>query len=247
MPTHKRIISKPRRIEDGVYSVNPGINTRIHEVIPAAAELAGTLEAGTVIRFTFIFVEMSVCSDSNQQALLRDWLRALYGLIPDLRVGPYPNAVLSEAERDSDSRINKQQRLAAEERRNLEELNSRNIHALLSHAPPIAIADTATWESISLSNRGSVIIHHATIWARLTQLAMVGDVTFEIAVSCAQEKMNKAGLDLSGAAHFRVVRTLVRCWKYGEQFRLWHNTTTSPGPRGALANKRGEIINASVV
>lgn len=84
------------RKKDGSFSVVVGscvIHT-VHEAIVIATKDKRSIE------FEFGNVHICVHGDSCMELILRDWDRAYNGLIPK-RIGPYPNPVLSDAQREA--------------------------------------------------------------------------------------------------------------------------------------------------
>lgn len=98
-----------RQQNNGFYDVNIGsdINDTISEAIALSAE------KNRLIRFEFNGVIVNVNSDSKLELIYRDYSRAVRGYI-DKNVGPNPNPILTDEQKESDARLSAQ--------RNLEEI-----------------------------------------------------------------------------------------------------------------------------
>lgn len=85
--------------------------------VPAGNGFVGTLlgaikmatRIADPVRFTFGDVTITVSSDSDPELIERDYRRASRGYIGKA-IGPYPNPVLSDKERENDARIEKEKK-----------------------------------------------------------------------------------------------------------------------------------------
>lgn len=91
----------PERIDDETYSRHIPFGANITDAIDKAISVARDFDA--TIQFDFN-ATVSVRSDSNPKLIERDWFRAVRGYIKK-NVGPYPNHVLTDAERENDARV----------------------------------------------------------------------------------------------------------------------------------------------
>lgn len=224
------------------------INGCIEQAIHACSYTAGTNDSGTLphrysfyvlevtvefnqdgvsLTFEFNGVTVTVREDSDPELIYRDWSRALSGMI-DKNVGPYPNPVLTDEEKENDARVeaeNEQRRqqrqaeyqAAADVKRNATE-------ARLTDAPAMEIADQAIWEDYKSKNQdgyGGGIIAYAERWARLMQVEINAGKKLENVAEATSHEADTDGI--TGFMYGAAVHTLASCWKHGDQLRKWHN------------------------
>ncbi|MCB9835087.1 hypothetical protein H6792_03625 [Candidatus Nomurabacteria bacterium] len=184
-------------------------------------------EQGTLVSFEFNDVTVSVRSDSNPELIYRDWSRAINDYI-DKNVGPYPNPVLTDEEKENDARIkaeNEQHRQQWQAEYQAQADAKRNAtEAKLADAPEMEIADQEIWENYKSKNQGDYghgIITYAERWARLMQVEMAAGKKLE---DIADTTSYEADIDgISGYMYSAAVHTLVTNWKHGDRLRKWYN------------------------
>jgi len=177
------------------------------------------------VSFHFNGMIITVNADSDASLIFRDWLRAGYGLI-DKNVGPYPKPALTDqemadidyAKAENERRIQEMQEQYEAEEAVKQEFATR---AKLVNAPEIELIDALIFKHRENQNPNDLIVAYAKRWAQLMQLEMLeGKKLEDIAESTSQE----ADFDeVDGLMHLDATVTLVRCWKYGEKLRNWHN------------------------
>lgn len=105
------------------------------------------------------------------------------------------------------------------------------------------------WEDLKNKNAGDfgkAIIDFTENWAEL----MESEIKKGSKVSDAAEKTrykvdNPTGI--SGFMRGIVVRNLAEVWKYGEEFRIWHNLDVQIGNEGEKANKGSGVLNPALL
>lgn len=207
----------------------------INAMIAAAIGYAGQIghheewvkQKGGLVKFEFNGVTVSVRMDSDPELIYRDWSRGLSGYI-DKNVGPYPNPVLTDEEKENDARIEAENEQCRQQRQSEYQAQAdakRNAtEAKLADAPEMEIADEAAWQSWKDNNQdgyGGGVIAYAERWARLMQVEInAGKKLKDIADTTSHEA------DIDGIAGFMygaAVHTLATSWKHGDQLRKWHN------------------------
>ena len=184
-------------------------------------------ENGTLVSFEFNDVTVSVKSNSDPELIYRDWLRGLSGYI-DKNVGPYPNPVLTDEEKENDARIeaeNEQRRQQRQSEYQAQADAKRNATEVkLADAPEMEIADEAAWQSWKDNNQDGYdggVIAYAERWARLMQVEISAGKKLE---DVADATSHEADIDgITGFMYGAAVHTLASCWKHGDQLRKWHN------------------------
>ena len=102
------------------------------------------------VKFEFNGVTVSVRMDSDPELIYRDWSRGLSGYI-DKNVGPYPNPVLTDEEKENDARIEAENEQRRQQRQSEYQAQAgarrTATEAKLADAPEMEIADEAAWQS----------------------------------------------------------------------------------------------------
>ena len=214
------------------FNVVPGAN--IHACIREAIDLSRMYlqssydQNGPIVSFEFNDVTVSVKMDSDPEVVYRDYMRAREGYI-DPNVGPYPNPVLTDEEKENDARIKAENKRQAQEERAKRqaraEAKRKHTEAKLANAPEMKIANEATWQSWKDNNQdgyGGAVIAYAERWARLMQVELAAGKELEdIAYAASYE----ADIDsISGAMYGAAVQVLATSWEHGDQLRRWHNS-----------------------
>lgn len=107
-------------------------------------------ENGMLVSFMFNDVKVSVKSNTDLVLIYRDWLRAVHGYI-DPEVGPYPNPVLTDEEKENDAPVEAENEKRRQQRQ--AEYNAKvkvkrtAVEAKLANAPEMEIVDEAAWQS----------------------------------------------------------------------------------------------------
>lgn len=184
-------------------------------------------ENGTLVSFEFNGVTVSVKADSNPELIHRDWSRALSSYI-DKNVGPYPNPVLTDKEKENDARIeaeNEQRRQQRQSEYQAKADAKRNAtEAKLADAPEMEIADEAIWQDYKSKNQdgyGGGVISYAERWARLMQVEIASGKKLEDVADATSHEADTHGI--TGFMYGAAVHTLASSWKHGDQLRKWHN------------------------
>lgn len=212
-----------------------GVANEIHEMIAAAINYAGQIgyheewveKPGGLVKFEFNGVSVAVRMDSDPKLIYRDWRRAMSGYI-DREVGPYPNPVLTDEEKENDARIKAENEQPHQQRQSEYQAQAdakRNAtEAKLADAPAMEIADEAIWEDYKSKNQdgyGGGVIAYAERWARLMQVEINAGKKLE---DVADATSHEADIDgITGFMYGAAVHTLSSCWKHGDQLRKWHN------------------------
>ena len=183
---------------------------------------------GGLVKFEFNGVMVSVRMDSNPELIYRDWNRAMYNYI-DKNVGPYPNPVLTDEEKENDARVEAENERKRQEWR--DEANAKQAAAvnrleeMLKDAPAIILADEAAWQESVSVNSGDPYSNGVTVfaerWARVMQVKLAnGEKLEDVADASAQE----ADIDgITGFMYGCAVNLLAHTWEHGDQLRKWHN------------------------
>ncbi len=236
------------RKKEIVFEVGAGAHIRntIVEAIALSAE-----EDGCLITFDFNEVRVSVRKDSSPDLIFRDWHRALHHYI-DPNVGPYPNLVLTDEEKENDNQVeakNERRRQELQAEYEAQAKAKRNaLEAKLKGAPPMEESNPDAWEEAMLANRdpyGGAVITYAQRWARLMQVEISNGKTLEEVASATSHEADLEGI--TGFMFGAAVTMLARCWKHGEQLRRWHNLDTQIGNEGELANENGGVLNPALL
>lgn len=210
------------RGENGDYIARTGadIMSTIAEAIALSAE-----ENDKVITFEFNYVTVSVRSDSNPGLIHRDWSRSLNGYIGK-SVGPNPNPVLTDEEKESDALIEEKNERRRQKGHAKYEAKAKAkqeaVKAKLINAPGIELADEAGWQKFKeVNGDNDVVVTYAERWARLMQLEMSNGKNLEDVVDATHQEADLG--DITGPMYGSAVSILSQCWKHGEQLRRWHN------------------------
>lgn len=232
---------------DGVFDIMAGAN--ITDTIAEAIALA--TDKNRTIVFEFNGVNVSVAADSNSDLIYRDWSRALSGYI-EKNVGPNPNPVLTDEEKDNDARIaaeNEQRRQERQAEYAAKATAKRNAtESRLADAPPMEVSDEAAWQSWKDNNQdgyGAGVITFAERWARLMQVEMASGKKLEDIASATSHEADTDGI--TGFMYGAAISTLATSWVYGDQLRRWHNLDTQIGSEGEEANRSGGVLNPALL
>ena len=225
------------------------INQSIREAIEFAGQLGHheewATEKGALVKFSFNEVMVSVRMDSDPTLIHRDWFRAMHNYI-DKNVGPYPAPVLTDMERESDSKIQAEQDRKWQERQ-LELQTKAAAHraateAKLTTAPVMSISDNDAWQSWTSKNQdayGGTVIEYAERWARLMESEMAQGKELEDIATSTSDDADTDGI--TGFMYGAAVRVLAVCWTHGDRLRKWHNKRY-----GAPENSEG-VVNPAVL
>lgn len=208
----------------------------IKATIQAAIVLAGEIgyheewasNKGGLVKFEFNGVMVSVRMDSNPELIYRDWNRAMDNYI-DKNVGPYPNPVLTDEEKENDARIeaeNEQRRQQRQAEYQAEAKAHRDrVEARMANAPAMEFSNKNAWDEatpqIAEIMYGTSIATYAERWARLMQLELSeGKTLDEIWWSSSYE----ADLEgMSGYSQGIATHLLTETWVHGAELRKLHN------------------------
>lgn len=223
--------------------------THISNAITEAIALAK--DKGGHACFEFNGVTITVAADSNPALIERDFSRNMSGCIK-AQVGPYPAAVLTDEEKDSDGRVHQEnirrQAEAAEEYRRKQQAMRETADAKLAGDSGIELADPDTWATFKANNTdpyGGACVTYAERWARLMQVEMA---TGKPLAECADPTSHEADVEgITGFMYGCAVATLAKCWKHGEELRRWHNLKTQIRDEGERANESGGVLNPAML
>lgn len=185
-------------------------------------------ENGTLVSFEFNGITVSVKSNSDPELIYRDWSRGLSGYI-DKNVGPYPNPVLTDEEKENDARIEAENERKRQERQ--AEANARHAEAvktleeMLENAPAIELSDEAAWQESVRVNSGDSYSNGVTVfaerWARIMQVKLAAGEKLE---DIADPSIREADVDgITGFMYGCAVSLLAQTWKHGRELNRWHN------------------------
>jgi len=204
--------------------IGSGIDETISEAIALSAE------KNRLIRFEFNGVIVNVNSDSKKELIYRDYSRAIRGYI-DKNVGPNPNPILTDKQKESDARISAKINLEIERRerarRAEEEAKREAVNSRLVNAPEIEIRDEAGWKMFMEKNQpgsyGGAVLFYAERWAQLMQIEMAAGKNLEdVAAATSFDAAVFEGI--TGFMYGCAVTALSKCWKYGEQLLRWYES-----------------------
>lgn len=202
--------------------------------------------------FEFNGVNVTVTKDSDAGLIYRDWSRALEGCI-DKNVGPNPNPVLTDEERQNDALVRAENQRRREERQAqyAAEAKARRdvLEAKLASAPRMQESDPEAWEQAIMANYldryGNAVIEYAERWARLMQLEMASGKALEDVARDTSFEADTEGI--TGFMYGAAVSVLAKCWTHGDQLRRWHNLDTQIGDEGERANETGATLNPALL
>jgi len=224
----------------------------IRETITKA--IAAAEQRGHVVEFDFNRVTVLVAGDSDPKLIYRDWDRGLSGYLgEDPQIGPYPQLELSADELASDAAIqaqkDREQQIRQAEYDKQKASKANTLQEALGKAGPLELSDAETWNKGVESNRrdpySARVVRYAEEWGRLMQTRIANG---ESVAQCAHELSRLADDDgITGFMYGCAVQMLVRCWKHGEELRLWHNCDTQIGTEGDKANETGGVLNPAVL
>ena len=86
---------------------------------------------------------------------------------------------------------------------------------------------------------------YAEDWADLMEAKMAeGEKLADVASATSHE----ADYDgITGFMYGMAVSILSKCWKHGEELRVWHNLDTQIGNEGEKANEKGGVLNPAIL
>lgn len=227
------------------FGVAPG--SRITDCIREAisfSELNGPHdhgENGTLVSFEFNGVTISVKSNSDPELIYRDWSRALSGCI-DENVGPYPNPILTDEEKENDARVEaenerRHQQMQAEYQAEADAHRSR-VEARMANAPAMKFSNKDAWyeaaPQIAQSIYGTSITTYAERWARLMQLELSEGKSLDEIWSSTSQEADLEGM--SGHSHGIATHLLTETWVYGAELRKLHNAYWGSGSEEGTVN-----------
>ena len=220
--------------------------------------IAGAIKSAAQHRdqttFEFNGVTVIVAGDSDPKLIYRDWNRGLSGYLgDDPHVGPYPWLKLSAEALASDAAIqaekDRKQQIRQAEYDKQQASKANTLQEALGKAGPLELSDAETWNKCVESNRrdpcSARVVRYAEEWGRLMQTRIANG---ESIAQCAHELSRLAYDDgITGFMYGCAVQMLVRCWKHGEELRLWRNCDTQIGTDGDKANEIGGVLNLAVL
>jgi len=174
-----------------------------------------------VVLFDFNDTIVSVRWDSDPELLLRDFSRPSCG-IAYREVGPYPNLVLTDEERESDARSAAETRRILAEYRSEEDAQRARTEARLLTAPEMEFSNKDAWDqAVREFEDDSSILAYAERWARLMQLELSQGKT--LAAVWQQTSHDADFGDMSGSTQALATHLLTECWVRGTGLRRLHN------------------------
>lgn len=227
----------------------------------AGADVTGTINRAIVeaqtnkdsCTFNFNGVSIVVSGESDRGLIYRDWSRGMSGYLgKNPTVGPEPTPHLSDVETENDAKIEAANNIRRQkEQAEYDKEQAAATAALagaLSVAEPIELRDTEAWQQFVENNKdayGGRCVRFAEEWARLMQTRIANGETI---AACTDELSHLADDDgISGFMHGAAISMLSKCWKHGEDLRLWHNLDTQIASEGVKANKSGGVLNPAVL
>lgn len=212
------------------------VANEIHEVIAAAINYAGQIghhegwvkKPGGLVKFDFNGVWVSVRMDSDPELIHRDWLRAMNGYI-DKNVGPYPNPVLTDEEKENDARIEAENEQRRQQRQAEYQAKAKahrdRVEAHMANAPAMEFSNKNAWDEatpqIAESMYGTSIATYAERWARLMQLELSEGKTLDEIWSSSSHEADLEGM--SGYSQGIATHLLTETWVHGAELRKLHN------------------------
>jgi hypothetical protein len=118
----------------------------------------------------------------------------------------------------------------------------------MTDAPPIAVKNAAEWNDWKEKNTdpySAAALRFAENWARIMQKRIDQGESVALAASATQYIADDEGI--TGFMYGCAVHSLVGCWVYGEELRIWHNLDTQIGNEGEKANASGGVLNPAVL
>ncbi len=230
--------------------LDPSIGNEITSTIKTA--IADAKANGDECKFDFNGVTVVVSGASDPELIYRDWSRGLSGYLGNNpTIGPYPKPQLSDAEKASDAEIKSANDKKAAERQaeyaKKQAAKTITLQGALSMAGPIELIDEKTWNKCKEKNSdpyGGRCVRFAEEWARLMQTRIANGETVS---ECAEELSRLADDDgITGFMYGASVSMLAKCWKHGEELRIWHNKETQIGTEGDAANQNDGVLNPAV-
>ena len=221
-------------------------------IIDSIKKMIGLAEEGSfTAKQELNGVTVLVNGDSNAELIFRDQQRAQSGYING-DVGPYPNPVLTDEEKESDARVEAENERRRQERQAEYEAKARAkreaTDAKLAEAPEMELADKKTWEEFKNKNQdpyGAGVVVYAERWARLMQREMANGKKLEDVAEATSHVADTDGI--TGFMYGCAVSTLAHCWKFGDELRRWHNLDTQIGNEGEKANESGGVLNPALL
>ena len=235
------------RDKQGVLAVRAGAT-----IVPTIAEaITLSREEERPVVFEFNGVTITVHGDSNPELIYRDWSRALSGYI-NKNVGPHPNSVLTNTEKESDARIEAENERERQARQTEYEKKARahreRVDAKLVNASAIGLVDATRWQKFKNKNQdsyGGAVMSYAERWARLMQAEMASGKNLEDVADAASHEADVEGI--TGFMYGCAVSILAEVWIHGDRLRRWHNLKTQIGHEGEQANESGAVLNPALL
>lgn len=110
------------------------------------------------------------------------------------------------------------------------------------------VKDQQYWNNqvkINVDPYGKCTVDYARQWAELMEAKISKGARLE---DIAKETSHKADTEgITGFMYGCAVSILSKCWKYGEQLRIWHNLDTQIKDEGEKANKSGGVLNPAII
>lgn len=115
------------------------------------------------------------------------------------------------------------------------------------------IKDQAGWDEAKKNNKdpyGARILSYAEDWANLLEkeIEASGRSPAEVIETHANKFSQEADYDrITGFMYSMAVNTLFYAWEHGDLLRRWHNLRSQLGTEGEEANKKGTVLNTSII
>lgn len=101
------------------------------------------------------------------------------------------------------------------------------------------------WKSKNTDPYSAGIFTYAERWSDLMEKHMEKGTSLK---TCVDADSHTADVDgITGFMYGAAVSILSKCWKHGEELRVWHNLKTQLGDEGERANKSKGVLNPALI
>ena len=195
----------------------------IHEISQKAIIMAK--EKNSIVNFEFNGVQVFVDADTNQDFVWRDILTSW--LMDWKTIGPeymeaYDNKLLAEIELAKSA----QQERQLKQKKEWEEKDEA-LRLAFKEKVGDAILDVVNeneyqhWKDKNADGYGRACFDYAEDWAKLMQIEIAKGKTVAECAGDLEKLISFHGI--TGFQYGMVINILAKCWKHGEELRVWHN------------------------
>ena len=122
---------------------------------------------------------------------------------------------------------------------------SAGFHEDSERSRAMQYSDKAAWQKSVRINSGDPyskgVVDYARRWANRMEKAMKAGETLEACAGRTSHEANTNGI--TGFMYGAAVHTLAKCWKHGNQLRIWHNASYGVDDEKA----KGGTVNPAVL